>query len=233
MVDTNILIKKVEEKKLSSKGNEELVQRITLYVKDSINYKVTSDIKKTKEKKTIKKEVAERMKIPKFGACSGQPRGSLEAGVILVSKEEVKLINRETEVETDMKEKLLDSINSRKKNVLREMQEIKEKEKQQKLAQLFSANKPVVAPKRQRPRENSIKVSGFNPRYTEEDLQRLFDKCGPVRKVYIPRDFYTGQYRNFAFIDFQQSLSVNNAIEMYNDSAQDACILSVVASDEK
>ncbi len=41
MVDTNILIKKVEEKKLSSKANEELVQRITLYIKDSINYKVT------------------------------------------------------------------------------------------------------------------------------------------------------------------------------------------------
>ena len=233
MVDTSILIKKVDEKKLSSKGNEELVQRVTIYTKDSIDYKVTSDIKKTKEKKTIKKEMAERMKIPKFGACAGQPRGSLEAGVIMVSKEEVKIINRENEVESDMKEKLLDSINSRKKNVLREMQEIKEKEKQQKLAQLFSANKPVVAPKRQRTRENSIKVSGFNPRYTEEDLQRLFEKCGMVRKVYIPRDFYSGQYRNFAFIDFQQSISVNNAIEMYNDAAEDECILSVVAADEK
>jgi hypothetical protein len=233
MVDTSILIKKVDEKKLSSKGNEELVQRVTIYTKDSIDYKVTSDIKKTKEKKTIKKEMAERMKIPKFGACAGQPRGSLEAGVILVSKEEVKIINRENEVESDMREKLLDSINSRKKNVLREMQEIKEKEKQQKLAQLFSANKPVVPPKRQRTRENSIKVSGFNPRYTEEDLQRLFEKCGMVRKVYIPRDFYSGQYRNFAFIDFQQSISVNNAIEMYNDAAEDECILSVVAADEK
>jgi len=233
MVDTSILIKKVEEKKLSSKGNEELVQRVTIYTKDSIDYKVTSDIKKTKEKKTIKVEMAERMKIPKFGACAGQPRGSLEAGVIMVSKEEVKIINRENEVESDMREKLLDSINSRKKNVLREMQEIKEKEKQQKLAQLFSANKPVAPPKRQRTRENSIKVSGFNPRYTEEDLQRLFEKCGMVRKVYIPRDFYSGQYRNFAFIDFQQSISVNNAIEMYNDAAEDECILSVVAADEK
>ena len=233
MVDTSILIKKVDEKKLSSKGNEELVQRITLYTKDSIDYKVTSDIKKTKEKKTIKKEMAERMKIPKFGACAGQPRGSLEAGVILVSKEEVKITNRENEVESDMREKLLDSINSRKKNVLREMQEIKEKEKQQKLAALFSANKPVVPPKRPRTRENSIKVSGFNPRYTEEDLQKLFEKCGMVRKVYIPRDFYSGQFRNFAFIDFQQSISVNNAIEMYNDAAEDDCILSVVAADEK
>jgi len=233
MVDTSILIKKVEEKKISSKGNEELVQRITIYTKDSNDYKVTSDIRKTKEKKTIKKEVAERMKIPKFGACAGQPRGSLEAGVILVSKEEVKIINRETDVETDMKEKLLDSINSRKKNVIREMQEIKEKEKQQKLAQLFSANKPAVAVKKSRARENSVKVSGFNPRYTEDDLYRLFEKCGRVRKVYIPRDFYTGQYRNFAFVDFEQSISVKTAIDVYNDAAEDECILIVVAADEK
>lgn len=128
MADINaIVIHKVEEKKISHKGNEELVQRITTVTKDGSEYKITSDIKKIKEKKKVPQDVAERMQIPKFGVCAGQPRGSLEPGVVMVSKEEIKIINRLTNVEQDMKDKLLDSINSRKNNVLREMKEAKEK----------------------------------------------------------------------------------------------------------
>jgi hypothetical protein len=232
MADTSIVINKVEEKKISSKGNEEFVQRITYYTRDANDFKATSEIKKIKEKKTIKQEVAERMKIPKFGVCKGQPRGSLEAGVIMISKEEVKIINRESDMEGDMREKLLDSINSRKKNVLREMQEIKEKEKQEKLAKLFSSTKQATTIRRNRPRENSVRVSGFNPRYTEKDLYSLFEQAGRIRKVYIPRDFYTGQFKNFAFIDFDQSIAVGNAVEMYNDVAVDECVLTVAPADE-
>lgn len=226
MADTNVVIKKVDEKRISQKGNEELVQRVTHYVKDTFTYKATSDIKKIKERRKVPQEVAERMKIPKFGLCKGQPRGSLEAGVIMISKDEVRIINRETDVEQDMKDRLLDSINNRKRNVLREMQEMKEKENQEKLAKLFSATKAPVVKKPQR-RENSIRVSGFNPRYNEEDLYKLFEKCGRIRKVYIPKDFNTGVNKNFAFIDFDQSLGVKTAIEMYNDEAVDECVLTV------
>jgi hypothetical protein len=232
MTDTTILIKKVEEKKISSKGNEELVQRVTLYTKDMMDYKAVSDIRKIKEKKKVIKEVAERTKIPKFGICKGQPRGSLEAGVIMVSKEEVKIINRETDVEQDMKDKLLESINNRKKNVLREMQEARDKENQEKLAKLFSAHKPSTI-RKNRPRENSIKVSGFNPSYNEKDLTEIFEKVGQIKRVFIPRDFNTGHFKNFAFIDFYQSLHVKSACERLNDSAIDGCILSVIPADDK
>lgn len=232
MADTNIIIKKVEEKRISQKGNEELVQRVTLYTKESVSYKATTEIKKTKEKRRVKQEVADRMKIPKFGLCKGQPRGSLEAGVIMVSKEEVKIINRETDVEQDMKDKLLDSINNRKKNVLREMQEMREKENNEKLLKLFSETKaPVV--KKTRVRENSVRVSGFNPRYTEADLYKYFEKCGQVKKVYIPKDFHTLQNKNFAFIDFWQSAGVSAAVEMYNDEAIDDCVWTVIPADDK
>ena len=233
MADINVLIKKVEEKKISSKGNEELIQRVTIYTKDMTDYKATSDIKKTKEKKKVLQQVAERMKTPKFGLCKGQPRGSLEAGVIMISREEVKIINRETDVEQDMKDRLLETINNRKKNVLREMQEAKERETQEKLAKLFSAHKaPIV--KKIRPRENSIRVSGFNPRYNEKDLWELFEKCaGGVRRVFIPKDFNTGAYKNFAFVDFHQSLGVKTACEMFNDAAIDGCVLTVAPADEK
>ncbi len=232
MADTTILIKKVEEKKISSKGNEELVQRVTYYTKDMMDYKATSDIRKIKEKKKVIKEVAERTKIPKFGICKGQPRGSLEAGVIMVSKEEVKIINRETDFEQDMKDKLLESINNRKKNVLREMQETREKENQEKLAKLFSNHKPTLI-RKNRPRENSIKVSGFNPSYNEKDLSEIFEKVGPIKRVFIPRDFNTGHFKNFAFIDFYQSLHVKTACEKLNECAFDGCIISVIPADDK
>jgi RNA recognition motif-containing protein len=233
MTDQNIKIKKIEERRLNHKGNEELVQRTTYIYRDGTDYKVTSDIKKMREKKIMKKEIAERMKIPKFGACAGQPRGSLEAGVILISKEEVKIVNREKDVELDMKERLIDSISSKKRNVLREMQDIKEKEKQQKLALLFSSTKAATMIKRNRPRENSIKVSGFNPSYKEDDLWRIFEKVGRVRKVYIPKDFYTGAFKNFAFVDFEQSASVKDAVERFNDEAVDSCVLNVTKADDK
>jgi len=232
MADTNFVIKKVEEKKISSKGNEELVQRTTFYTKDMTDYKAVSDIRKTKEKKKVKKEIAERSKIPKFGLCKGQPRGSLETGVIMVSREEVRIINRETDIEQDMKDRLLDSINNRKKNVLKEMQDAKERENQEKLAKLFSSNKPTIV-KKIRQRENSVRVSGFNPSYKENDLMELFSKVGPIKRVFIPKDFNTGQNKNFAFIDFFQSIHVRSAVEMLNDAAIDQCVLSVAPADDK
>ncbi len=172
------------------------------------------------------------MKIPKFGVCTGQPRGSLEAGIVMISKEEVKIINRQTDVEQDMREKLLDSINNRKDNVLREMRDAKERENQEKLAKLFSSTKTAIV-KRIYKRENSVKVSGFNPRYTEDDLANLFQTCGKIRKIYIPRDFNTGAFKNFAFIDFEQSIGMKTAIETLNDTAHDGCVLTVVPAEDK
>ena len=58
--------------------------------KDFNQHKITSDIKRIKEKKRVRAEVAERMKIPKFGMCAGTARGTMEEGVIEKSKEEVK-----------------------------------------------------------------------------------------------------------------------------------------------
>jgi len=48
MADTSIVIKKVDEKRISAKGNEELVQRVTIYTKDMMDFKATSDIRKIK-----------------------------------------------------------------------------------------------------------------------------------------------------------------------------------------
>ena len=211
--------------------NLEFIERITYVTKDLNQYKITSNIKKIKEKRRVKQEVADRIKIPKFGLCTGQPRGSLEAGVVMISKEEVKIINRQTDVEQDLKDKLLGSINKTKDNFIKEMHEVKNRENQEKIEKLFSTQKPIM--RRHQKRENSIKVSGFNPRYTEQDLRNIFEDAGRIRKVFIPRDKITGEYRNFAFIDFDQSISMKYAIEKFNDHAVDECCLNVVQVDDE
>lgn len=200
--------------------------------KDFNQHKITSDIKRIKEKKKVREEVAERMKIPKFGICAGSARGTMEEGVITISKEEIRIINRTTDVEQDMKDKLLDSINNRKNNVLKEMKEAKERETQEKLNKLLNSQKaPII--KRIYKRENNIKVSGYNPKYDEEDLRRIFEEAGRIRKVYIPCDRNTGVKKNLAFIEFEQSMGVKNAIEKFNDLAMDNCCLIVEIAENK
>ena len=200
--------------------------------KDFNQHKITSDIKRIKEKKKVRLEVAERMKIPKFGICAGMARGTMEEGVITISKEEVRIINRDTDIEQDMKDKLLDSINNRKNNVLREMREQKERENQEKLNKLLNSQKPVMVKKTYR-RENTIKVSGYNPRYTRDDLWKIFEEAGRVRNIYIPIDRYTNQLKNLAFIDYEQSMGVKNAIDKFNDYAIDGCVLLVELAENK
>jgi RNA recognition motif-containing protein len=200
--------------------------------KDFNQHKITSDIKRIKERKKVLVEVAERMKIPKFGICAGMSRGTMEEGVITISKEEIRIVNRANDIEQDMKEKLLDSINNRKNNVLREMREQKERENQEKLNKLLNSQKPVVVKKTYR-RENTIKVSGYNPRYDREDLRKIFEESGRIRNIYIPIDRYTNQLKNLAFIDYEQSMGVKNAIEKFNDFAKDGCVLSVELAENK
>jgi RNA recognition motif-containing protein len=208
------------------------VERVTYVTRDLNQFKIVSNIKKTKEKKKVKQEVAERIKIPKFGICAGQPRGALEAGVIMISREEVRIINRQTDVEQDLKDKLLGSINKTKDNFLKEILEAKKKEEQEKIDKLFSNTQKTVT-KRTYKRENSVKVSGFNPKYTEVDLRRIFEKAGRIKKIYIPKDFYTGENKNFAFIDYEQSLGMKTALEEFNDFSADNCVLTVVAAEDK
>ena len=76
-------------------------------------------------------------------------------------------------------------------------------------------------------RENSVKVTGFNPKYNEKDLEDIFEKAGKIRKVYISKDWVTKVNKNIAFIEYDQSISVTEAIERFNDEAYDNCVLCV------
>lgn len=47
---------------------------------------------------------------------------------------------------------------------------------------------------------NLPQVDNLTYRTTPEDLRRVFERCGEVGDIYIPRDRYTRESRGFAFV---------------------------------
>lgn len=43
-------------------------------------------------------------------------------------------------------------------------------------------------------------VDNLTYRTTPEDLRRVFERCGEVGDIYIPRDRHTRESRGFAFV---------------------------------
>lgn len=48
----------------------------------------------------------------------------------------------------------------------------------------------------------SLKVDNLTYRTTPEDLRRVFERCGDVGDIYIPRDRFTRESRGFAFVRY-------------------------------
>lgn len=46
----------------------------------------------------------------------------------------------------------------------------------------------------------SLKVDNLTYRTTPEDLRRVFERCGEVGDIYIPRDRFSRESRGFAFV---------------------------------
>ena len=225
MADTKEKIISLKEFKISSKGDEEIIRREKRTERDGNIYLITSEIRKKKIKKEMLPSVIERMSWKKFGLVEGQPRGTLEPGIIVTSKEEFHIIDRQNQIEQDLGDKLKDSINNKKMMVLKEMKENKDREQREKLAALSNSKKQqrVV---RKRNRDGTIKVTGFNPNYGPEQLVNIFQKAGPVKRCTMPS-------KNFAFIEFEQSIHAKDAFEMFNDETVDGCVLRVILLDNK
>ncbi|KAF9435655.1 hypothetical protein BGZ76_005795 [Entomortierella beljakovae] len=48
----------------------------------------------------------------------------------------------------------------------------------------------------------SLHVSGFKDSTRPSDLASLFEQHGTIADVYIPKDYYTGHPRGFAYIQY-------------------------------
>ncbi|XP_020241727.1 serine/arginine-rich SC35-like splicing factor SCL30A isoform X2 [Asparagus officinalis] len=48
----------------------------------------------------------------------------------------------------------------------------------------------------------SLLVRNLHPDCRPEDLRRPFGQFGPLKDVYLPRDYYTGEPRGFGFVQY-------------------------------
>ncbi|MCQ2819881.1 MAG: hypothetical protein MJ252_21665 [archaeon] len=214
------------EREIQRKGeqnyNEKYIQRTIIKSREGGTYKTVSDIIQTKIKKKLPEAVIEHMKWPKFGIPAGQPRGSLEPGIIEVSNEEIHIQDRSNPAEADLGEKIRESIQIKKDLIIKEMEAKREKENLEKLAAFRQNNASAKEQKPQRTnKEGTIRISGFNPNMTVKEMVDLFSKAGDVRRCTIPNN------KNVAYLEYYSKTAAEIAFEMFNDTTNRNCILSI------
>jgi cold-inducible RNA-binding protein len=66
-------------------------------------------------------------------------------------------------------------------------------------------------------KQNKLFVGNLSYNASEDDLRKLFSKCGVVTEVSIPVNRDTGRKRGFAFILFETQESAQNALKELNN----------------
>jgi translation initiation factor 3 subunit G len=73
----------------------------------------------------------------------------------------------------------------------------------------------------------TIRVTNLSEETTENDLQDMFRKFGPISRIYLVRDKLTNTSRGFAFITYNSRKDAETAMEEMDGKGWDYLILSI------
>ena len=62
------------------------------------------------------------------------------------------------------------------------------------------------------PKNSSVFLAGLDPRVSDSELRLFFSQCGPIRRITILKDRYTGQPRGNAYVEFESDDAVHAAV---------------------
>lgn len=68
---------------------------------------------------------------------------------------------------------------------------------------------------------------------TEDQLKEIFEKYGEIKSLKLITDRETGRSRGFAFVEFAEKDSANNAIKEYNGQTLDGRSVVVKVANDK
>jgi RNA recognition motif-containing protein len=95
--------------------------------------------------------------------------------------------------------------------------------------------KPTFTDNR-KPRRNddsTVKVNNFPDFTTEDDLFKLFSRCGHVQRVHIVCDHETGRSKGFAFISFRRKSDAEYAVQALHRYGFNHSFINVMMSIKK
>ncbi len=74
---------------------------------------------------------------------------------------------------------------------------------------------------------NNTRISNLGPGVGEQDLRSMFEKHGPVRRLKMMTDRWTGLPRGFAFIEMKKDSDAEGAIKALNGRDLSGKILKI------
>ncbi|RYZ60829.1 MAG: RNA-binding protein [Chitinophagaceae bacterium] len=73
----------------------------------------------------------------------------------------------------------------------------------------------------------NIYVSNLSSDIQDDDLMKMFAAYGPVQSVEIPKDIFSGESRGFGFIEMNDNIAAQKAIDALHEVEVDSLSLSV------